>query len=214
VEVPNNAFASSFVLKSEKPQQKHIDYCSKHTMKMQWVVHKCLTGSVDLKKGRQVRSKTKVMLLAFLVLRVSYTMSTLPTGKQLTRNSTWRSCDVCVNQFAEKNRKNGKMATGSCTTTMRPHTLHVLCSSFWPNTALLSCRSCHTHQISHRVTFLFPRLKKFLKGHRFEAMEDIKRNSMKTLLDIPKEELAKCFEQWQQCWAKCVAVEGNYVENN
>ena len=29
------------------------------------VVHKCLTGSVDLKKGRQVRSKTKVMLLAF-----------------------------------------------------------------------------------------------------------------------------------------------------
>jgi len=34
-------------------------------VKMQWVVHKCLTGSVDLKKGRQVRSKTKVMLLAF-----------------------------------------------------------------------------------------------------------------------------------------------------
>ena len=31
---------------------------------MQWVVNKCLTGSIDLKKGRQVRSKTKVMLLA------------------------------------------------------------------------------------------------------------------------------------------------------
>jgi len=25
-------------------------YCSKHTVKMQWVVHKCLTGSVDLKR--------------------------------------------------------------------------------------------------------------------------------------------------------------------
>ena len=65
---PNNAFASSFVLKSEKTQRKHIDYCSKHTVKMQWVVHKCLTGSVDLegrKKGHKVRSKTKVMLLAF-----------------------------------------------------------------------------------------------------------------------------------------------------
>ena len=32
---------------------------------MKWVVNKCLTGSVDLKKGRQVRSKTNVMLLAF-----------------------------------------------------------------------------------------------------------------------------------------------------
>src|SRR5215469_11780777 len=50
VKVPNNAFASSFVLKSEKPQQKHINYCSKHTVKMQWVVHRCLTGSIDLKR--------------------------------------------------------------------------------------------------------------------------------------------------------------------
>ena len=50
VKVPNNAFASSFILKSEKPQPKRINYCSKHTLKMQWVVHKCLTGSVDLKR--------------------------------------------------------------------------------------------------------------------------------------------------------------------
>jgi len=35
--------------------------------------------------------------------------------------------------------------------------------------------------------FLFPRIKKVLKGHRFEATEDIKRNATKTLLDIPKD---------------------------
>jgi len=51
VKVPNNAFASSFVLKSEKPQRKRINYCSKHTLKMQWVVHKRLTDSVDLKRA-------------------------------------------------------------------------------------------------------------------------------------------------------------------
>ena len=34
--------------------------------------------------------------------------------------------------------------------------------------------------------FLFPRLKKVLKGHRIEATEDVKRNSTKALLDIPK----------------------------
>ena len=50
LKVPNNAFASSFVLKSEKPQRKRINYCSKHSVKMQWVVHKCLNGSVDLKR--------------------------------------------------------------------------------------------------------------------------------------------------------------------
>ena len=60
--------------------------------------------------------------------------------------------------------------------------------------------------------FLFPGLKKVLKGQQFKATEDIKRNLTKTLLDIPKEEFAKCFQQWQKRWAKCVAVEGNYVE--
>jgi len=43
--------------------------------------------------------------------------------------------------------------------------------------------------------FLFTRLKKVLKEHRFEAKEDTRRNSTKTLLDIPKEEFAKCFQQ-------------------
>jgi hypothetical protein len=62
--------------------------------------------------------------------------------------------------------------------------------------------------------FLFSRIEKVLKGHRFEAMEDIKRNSSKTQLDIPKEEFAKRFQQWQKLWAKCVATEGNCVKDN
>ena len=90
-----------------------------------------------------------------LILRVSYSTSTFLTGKKLTKNYTWSSCDVCVNHFAENERKNGGMATESCTTTMRQHTLHILCGSFWPNTAPLSCSSRHTHQISHRVTFSY-----------------------------------------------------------
>ena len=101
--------------------------------------------------------KTKVMLLAFFDSEGIIHHEYIPEGKQLTRNSTWRSCNVCVNQFAENNQKNGGMATGSCTTTMHLHTLHILCSSFWPNTAPHSCSSCHTHQISHRVTFPIPK---------------------------------------------------------
>jgi len=89
----------------------------------------------DHRRGAGCEAKQRSCYWRFLTLRVSYTTSTLLTGKQLTRNSTWRSCDVCVNQFAENDRKNGEMATGSSTTTMRPHTLHIFCSSFWPNTA-------------------------------------------------------------------------------
>ena len=148
------------IANKKKPQRKRIKYCSKHTVKDamgRTVASDCFRPTSSRpKKGRQVRSKTKVMLLAFFfILRVSHTASTLPTGKQLTRSSARRSCDVCVNQFAQNDRKNGGMATGSCTTTARPHTLHVSCSSFGPNTALLSCSSRHTHHISHRVTFFY-----------------------------------------------------------
>jgi len=105
------------------------------------------------RRFKEGTSKTRSCYWRFLIPRVSYTTST-----------PWRSYDVYVNHFAENDRKNSGMATGSCTTTMRPHTHHILCSSFWPNTALLSCTSHHSHHISHRVTFSYSQgLRKFWK---------------------------------------------------
>jgi len=122
VEVPNNAFASGFVLKSEKLRWKCINYCSKHMGTTRRQNSNRHSGRVprlcDQRRGTRCEAKQRSCYWRFLILRVSYTMSTLPMGKQLTRNSTWRSCDICVNKFAENDRKNGRMATGSCTTTM------------------------------------------------------------------------------------------------
>jgi len=59
----------------------------------------------DQRRGARCKAKQRSCYWRFLILRVSYTTSMLPTGKQLTRNFTWSSCDVCVNQFAEKTRK-------------------------------------------------------------------------------------------------------------
>ena len=42
----------------KNPLWKLINYCSKHTVKMQWVVHRCLTGSVDLKRVEPPLSAT------------------------------------------------------------------------------------------------------------------------------------------------------------
>ena len=48
-------------------------------------------GSVDLKGVEPSLKATPSRDDRFLILRVSYTTSMLPTGKQLTRSSTWRS---------------------------------------------------------------------------------------------------------------------------
>ena len=99
----------------------------------------------DQRRGTRCKAKQRSYYWRFLILRVLYTMSMLPTGKQFYVEVLRCLCE-----------------SGPCTTTMRPHTLHILCSSFWPNMAPLSCSNCHTHQISHRVTFSFSQgLRKF-----------------------------------------------------
>ena len=154
--------ASSFVSKSENPQRKRINYCSKLTVKMQRAVQKCLTGSVDLKRvetpmkatprsGRPSTSRNEEMIAE---VRTNVRNNRRLTVRQVADDCgiSVGSCDAILN---ENDRKNGGMATGSRTTTMHPHTLHILCSRFWPNTAPLSCSSHHTHRISHRVTFSY-----------------------------------------------------------
>jgi len=154
--VPNNAFASSFVLKSEKPQRKCINYCSKHTVKMQWVVHKCLTGSVDLKRvesplkaipARDDRQHRETM--------ISKVRTIVRNNRRLTVQEIGMTVRRLLESVRRKRLEKWRNGTGSCTRKMCPHTLHILCSSFWPNTAPFSCSSCHTHQIAHHVTFSY-----------------------------------------------------------
>jgi len=119
-----------------------------------------------------------------------------------------------MNQFAENDRKNGGMETGSCTMTMCLHTSHLVQQFLAKHGTAQLQQLPYSPDLAPSDFFLFPRLKKVMKGHQFEATEDIKRNSTKTLLDISKEEFAKCSQQWQKRWAKCVAAEGNYVEDS
>jgi len=118
----------------------------------------------DQRRGARCEAKQRSCYWCFFDSEGIVHHEYAPDGKQLTRNFKWRSCDICMNQFAENNQKNGGMATGSCTITMRQLTLHILFSSFRSNTAPLSCSSRHTHQISHRVIFSCSQgLRKFWK---------------------------------------------------
>ena len=60
--------------------------------------------------------------------------------------------------------------------------------------------------------FLFPKIKRPLKGRRFTAIDDIKTASLKELKAIPKFE--KCFEDWEKRWHKCIISNGDYFEDN
>jgi transposase len=61
--------------------------------------------------------------------------------------------------------------------------------------------------------WLFPKLKRPLKGSCFDTYEDIMWNAMKELRSLP-EAFQKCFQQWKERWAKFVESQGSYFEGD
>jgi hypothetical protein len=43
---------------------------------------------------------------------------------------------------------------------------------------------------------------------------DIKKNVTTALADISKQEFQKCFQQWQDCCAKCIATQEEYFKGD
>ena len=62
--------------------------------------------------------------------------------------------------------------------------------------------------------FLFPMLKRPLKGRRFETIPEIKANAMKELKGTKKEVYLDCFRKWKHRWDKCVRWEEKYFEGD
>jgi hypothetical protein len=62
--------------------------------------------------------------------------------------------------------------------------------------------------------FLFPRLKRTLKGKRFQDIAEIQLNSTRQLQAIPKQAYQTCVEKWKDCWNCCIQSGGSYFEGD
>jgi transposase len=62
--------------------------------------------------------------------------------------------------------------------------------------------------------FWFPKLKRPLKGSRFDSRRDIMRNATKKLRSLPEKAFENCFQQWKECWAKCVESQEAYFKGD
>jgi len=62
--------------------------------------------------------------------------------------------------------------------------------------------------------FLFPTMKKTLKGKRFATMEEVKTASQEALNIIKLQQFQRCFTQWEKRLDKCIASNGEYFEGD
>ncbi|UYV72343.1 hypothetical protein LAZ67_9002713 [Cordylochernes scorpioides] len=52
--------------------------------------------------------------------------------------------------------------------------------------------------------FLYPKVKKVLKGRRFDSIPEIKENTRNILKSLKDEDFQRCFDIWKKRWNKCV----------
>jgi hypothetical protein len=65
-----------------------------------------------------------------------------------------------------------------------------------------------------RFFFLFPQLKKRLKGRRHENIEAIQAAATMELTGIPKETFTSCFQDLQKRWQQFIDCGRNYFEGD
>ena len=69
-------------------------------------------------------------------------------------------------------------------------------------------------QILPEQLFLFPPMKKVLKGKRFADVEEVKQKTAEALKGIKIKEFKDCSEQWKKCPDRCIALNGEYFEGD
>jgi hypothetical protein len=60
--------------------------------------------------------------------------------------------------------------------------------------------------------WLFSKIMCALNRRGFRNTEGIQINVTTVLKSIPQQAFLKCFQQWQDRWAKCIAAKGKYFE--
>ena len=92
------------------------------------------------------------------------------------------------------------------------HTALVLRDHFAKNSTHIVPQPPYLPDLAPCDFWLFPKLERPLRGHRFETIEEIQAESKKALKAIPEIEFNKCFDDWKKRWLKCIISRGDYFE--
>jgi len=145
------------------------------------------------KNGRQMRSKTKVMLLAFCasegIVHHEYALD----GQTINREfyvEVLRRLRESVRRKGPEIWRDGDWILHH--DNAPAHTSHLVQRFLAKHGTVQSQQPPFSPNLAPCDFFLFPRLKKVLKGHRFEVTEDVKRNSTK-ILRHPERGVGKMF---------------------
>ena len=164
---------------------------------------------------RQVRSNYKVMLTDFFnsreLVHNEYALQGQKINKEYYRDVLRRLRD------AVRRKREDLWSSGNWRLhydNAPAHSSHLI-KNFWQKkqTPVLQ-QAPYSPDMAPCDFWLFHKIKRPLKGTRFQTREDIMAASTAELNSIPKEAFSACSHQWRNRWEKSVDSQGNYFEGD
>jgi len=180
-------------------------------MSSQWST----SSSPRPKKARQVKSNIKTMLIAFFDIDRLVHHEFVPTG-QMVNKEFYKTVLQCLCDAVRRHRPE-KWRSGNWILHHDNAPAHraVTTNEFLAKHNILSLpQPPYSPDLAPCDFFLFPQLKKTMKGCRFNYVEDIQANATRQLRAITKSDYQRCFRRWQECWNKCIQAQGHYFEGD
>jgi [histone H3]-lysine36 N-dimethyltransferase SETMAR len=167
------------------------------------------------KKARQVRSSVKTMLIVFFDTDGVVHHEFVPQGQTVNQ---WYYLDVLKRlRDAVRRKRHSKWQSGVWMLhhdNAPAHSALSIVEYLAKHNVPLVPQPPYSPDLSPPDFFLFPRLKRFLKGHRFQDVSTIIENTTRELMSISKEDFQSCFAKWQERWNHCVYAGGDYFEGD
>ncbi|UYV70518.1 hypothetical protein LAZ67_7003388 [Cordylochernes scorpioides] len=158
-------------------------------------------GEPRPKKSRILKSRNKVLLVAFLDNKGIVHHEYLPAGQTVIKEinlSILRRLREAIKKKRPEKWTNGDWILHHYNA--RPHTAHLVTSFLAKNRTEILPQPPYSPDIAPNDFFLFPKLKAVLKGRHFDTREDIIEKSLLALKSIPKEAYKNCFDNWEKRW--------------
>ncbi|UYV76189.1 hypothetical protein LAZ67_13002976 [Cordylochernes scorpioides] len=170
-------------------------------------------GEPRPKKSRILKSRNKVLLVAFFENKGIVHHEYLPAGQTVIKEmylSILRRLREAIRKKRPEKWTNGDWILHH--DNARPHTAHLVTSFLAKNGTEILPQPPYSPDIAPNDFFLFPKLKAVLKGRHFDTREDIIEKSLLAFKSIPKEAYKNCFDNWEKRWRWCVEARGDYFE--
>jgi len=157
------------------------------------------------KKAGQVKSNVKTMLIAFFDINGLVHHEYIPRGqtvnKEFYKTVLQHLCDTVCRHHPEKWHSGNWILHHDHAPAHRAVTTNEFLAKH--NIPSLP-HPPYSPDLAPCNFFLFPQLKKTMKGCRFDDIEEVQAKVTRQMRAITKSYFQRCFRQWQECWSKCI----------